>query len=131
MVSIDETIEKLDGEVRPVRNDMKPSKEMLYSNEETGTVVYRVLTDNTTLPYPITERIVWGHFLIGNSEGYFESNSYVHSEANFHIGKIHEDENKIVIPRHGYETVHWGLQMEVSDLEFKKSEFVPYGQRET
>jgi len=124
--NLERTVEQLDRQVTPARPGMKATKRILYSNEETGTAVYQVLTDNASLPHPVTERMVWGYFLVGNPEGYSETGCYLESEAYIRIGEISEDRDRVLIPMDGYKTIHFGIQVKVSDLEFKKSKFKPY-----
>lgn len=120
------TFEKLDGQVVSARPNMTATKELLYSNDETGTVVYRVKTCNASLPHKVTELITWAYFLVGNAEGFISSGCYVHSEANFFIGEITEDGEIVTIERSGRQTVHFGIEIEVDNLVFKKADFKPY-----
>ena len=120
------TFLKLDEEATPARPNMTATKELLYSNDNTGIVVYRVKTCNASLPHKVTELITWAYFLIGNANGFASSDCYVHSEANFSIGKITEDDEKVTIPRRGTKTIHFGIQVEVGDIVVKKSNFKPY-----
>lgn len=120
------TFERLDKQVTPARPGMTPTKELLYSNEKTGTVVYRVKTSNTSLPYKVTEVIIWAYFLVGNAEGFTSSGCYVHSEANFSIGKITEDDKRVTIERSGKQTVHFGIEIDVENMVFEKADFKPY-----
>ncbi len=126
--NLDQTIEQLEKEATPARHGMRTTHKTLYSNEKTGTVVYHVFTDNHAIvaEQGFGECIIWAYFLAGNNNGYAASDCYVHSEANFSIGKIREDKNKIVIPRSGTFTTHWEIEVEVSDLVFDKSEFKSY-----
>ena len=126
MSKVEKTRKLLKREARPVRPRMKACVEELYANGKTGTVVYQVVTSNMSLPYPVTERIEWAYFLVGNEKGCAGSGCYVSSEARFTIGKITEDKEIVRIPRRGYETVHFGLHVEVRDLVFNKNEFKPY-----
>lgn len=127
MSKLEKTRKMLKREIHPARPNMKAFERELYANEETGTVVYQVFTSNMTLPYPVTERIEWAYFLIGNESGCIGSGTYVSSEARFSIGKISENKNIVRIPRNGYETIHFGLQVRVDNLEFRKDKFRPYG----
>jgi hypothetical protein len=129
MSRLEKTIEELGKQVLPARLGMKATNEVLYSNEDTGTVVYHVLTSNSTLPYPVTEHITWGYFLVGNERGYAESDCYVASEASFRLGKISEDKKSVRIPREGYMTTYFEIQVPVQDLVFEKSKFKPYAER--
>ena len=123
---LERTIDQLMVKVSPARPRMEAEAKTLYTNDQTGTVVFNVLTDNNTLPHQPTEHIVWGTFLIGNEKGYFESDSYVASEACFSIGEISETDDAITVRRRGTKTVHFGLQIPVGDIVVKKSDLKPY-----
>lgn len=120
------TFLKLDEQVTPARPNMVATKELLYSNDDTGTVVYLTKTCSASLSHKVTELTIWAYFLIGNADGFTSSDCYVHSEANFSIGKITEDDEKVTIPRSGTKTVHFGIQVEVGDIVVKKSSLKPY-----
>ena len=126
MTKLEETIRKLDPLVVPARPNMKAHKETLYQNEETGTVVYKVFTDNATLPYPINQRYIWAEYLVGNNEGYSKEGFHVSSEAFFRRGEIIEDKEKIIIPRNGKQTTYFDIIIDVKDLIFEKSKFKEY-----
>ena len=129
MTNIEDTLSKLDAKVLSgARPNMDVSKRMLYSNEETGTVVYKVLADNSSLIRKLGfgEHIVWGHFLAGNQKGYAESDEYVASEARFRLGEITENDRDIIIPRSGTYAMHFGIQCEFTDLVLRKDTFKPY-----
>jgi len=117
---------KLKEKAVPTGSNMKTVEEELYENEETGTVVYKVTTSNFTLPYPVTEYVRWGYFLVGNEDGFMHSYNYVDSEACFKLGEISEDEKFVRIQRSGYETTYFGIKAPVKDLEFEKSRFQSY-----
>ena len=127
---LETTIEQLDKQVRPARPNMKPSTRTLYQNEETGTVVYEVITDNLTLPYQIHEHIVWSEYLVGNNDGYTTGGFHVKSEANFMLGEIIEDDEKVIIPQNGSYTGYAGFQFEAEDICVKKEKLTPYDQEE-
>lgn len=128
------TTQKLDKKVTAARPNMTPTKERIYANEETGTVIYCVLTSNSALPENMKggsplyrfESITWGYFLVGNENGYAESDVYVASEASFRLGKITEDDEKVTIERQGKQTIHFGIEVEVGNIVLKKKDFKPY-----
>src|SRR3989338_226191 len=122
MTNIKDTITDLDTKVWGARPNMDVSKRMLYSNEETGTVIYQVLTDNASLirKNGFGEHIVWGHFLAGNRKGWNLSSAYIASDARFRLGEITENEEEIRIKRIGTETIDFGIQCNVEDIVLRK-----------
>lgn len=121
-----ETARRLDKLVAPARSGMEASKTILYANPETGTVVYSVYTSNATLGRWISEHVAWTYYLVGNNHGAVNVGSHVSSEARISIGMIRENDEEIVIPRSGTETIHFGIQVEVRDIVVKKSSLKPY-----
>jgi len=117
---------RLSKQVLAARPNMTPTKKLLYSNQETATLVYQVLTSNTTLPYPVGERICWAYFLVGNDQGFLHSDVYVESEACVIMGEIAENDDTVTIPQEGEKTIYFGYKLAVKDMVFKKSEFKPY-----
>ena len=117
---------KLDAQIYPARPRMKPEKKVLYSNPETCTLVYQIFTSNATLPYPVSEYMVWGQFFIGNADGFIESDQWLDSEANITIDGVVEDADAVTIKRDGVMTTYFEIKVAVHDLVFKKAEFKPY-----
>lgn len=128
MSNIEDTIKKLDTIKIGIGENMSVRKNLLYTNEETGTVVYQVFTDNSSLIRKLGhgEHIVWGYFLIGNQSGYAETATYVASEARFKLGQIRENNDELRIERKGTVTIHFGIEVDVGDIVLEKNRLKPY-----
>ena len=125
-MNIEKTIEKLEDKVRAARPSMTPTKKMIYSNEDTGTVVYEVSTDNRSMDGMVTELRLWKEYLVGNLEGHSYGGFHLASEASVLVKGIEEDENEVRIRRSGYQTTHFEIRIATEDLVFNKEDFEPY-----
>jgi hypothetical protein len=125
-MKIEKTIEKLEDKVRAARPSMKPTKKMIYSNEDTGTVIYEVSTDNRSMDGLVTEWRLWKEYLVGNLEGHSYGGFHLASEASIGVKEVEEDENEVRIRRSGYMSSHFGIRLEAEDLTFDKEDFKPY-----
>ncbi len=129
MTNLEKTIKQLEKEATAARpGDMSVSKHLLYSNKDTGTAVYEVLTSNGNIVRQngCGEYITWSYYLVGDNNGFTDSNLMVQSEARVSLEKITETETKVIIPRSGYQTIHFGVKIPVENLEFEKNKFKPY-----
>ena len=125
-MKIEKTIEKLEDKVKAARPSMKPTKKMIYSNEDTGTVVYEVSTDNRSMDGMVTEWRLWKEYLVGNLEGHAYGGFHLASEAAVGVKGIEENENEVRIRRSGYQTTYFDIKIEAEDLVFNKEDFKPY-----
>lgn len=116
----------LDLQVIPRSPRMRPEKKVLYSNQKTGTLVYQVFTSNMTLPDFVGECFVWAYFLIGNADGFVATDEWLDSEAEVDVGGVLEDDESVVIKLNGYKTIHFGIEVPVKDMVFRKAGFKPY-----
>jgi hypothetical protein len=117
---------KLDALISPVKNGTKVQKVVMYSNMETGTLVYRVVTSNAseTNDDPLCWTL-WDYFLLGDTSGYAVSIEYIDSDVV--LGKIIEDSEYITIERSGMATTcPGGEPFQVGNLNFGKRSFLYY-----
>jgi len=130
MADLEQTLKKLEKEATAARpGNMAVAKSLLYSNKDTGTAVYEVVTNN--MPIILAnkghgEYITWSYYLVGNEAGFAYSTLTVKSESCVALGEIAETESNVIIPQRGYKTVHFGIQIPVEDVVFRKDDFKPY-----
>jgi len=118
---------KLNAQVFPARPRMKPEKKTLYSNKETGTVVFQIFTSNSTLPGGcVSECFVWAYFLIGNADGFIATDEWLDSEAEIDNHGVSEDSEAVKIHQSGFKVTNFGIRVPVGNLIFKKVDFKPY-----
>jgi hypothetical protein len=129
MKKVEATMTQLDKKVLSARPSFPAKKTVLYANEETGTVIYQIYTDNSSVPDRF-EFVSWTNYLVGNEYGYADVGFHVSSEANFRLGEIHEDNENIIIPRSGFYTIIFDIRVDAEDLVVKKSDLKPYEEPE-
>ena len=108
------------------RPNMTPVVDVIYENEETGTVVLRIYTSNMTLPWQVNEYISWTYYLVGNEKGYKSVGFHVSSESRIHFNGVVENDEKIVLKRKGIEITHFEIEIEVGDIVIRKANLESY-----
>ena len=130
MNKLEKTIQQLETKIFPFRPSMKPEPHILYQNEETGTVVYQIITSNYTMEQMVTVPYTWNHFLAGDNDGYLEGSGHLLNGSAIRIDGVEETDDQVVVKRSGSYIGTWDIKFEAEDIVFKKDEFKPYEAKE-
>jgi hypothetical protein len=129
--NIEEIVKTLEPEIDTCgRQGMVFSSKMIYSNKDTGTVVFECDTSNVKLVmYNFYVDVThWVEYVVGNENGFLRSGQEVMGYACSR--EIFEDEEKVVIPRYGTVLTHFDIEVPAEDIIFDKDKFVPYGTKD-
>jgi hypothetical protein len=126
------TIARLIERAKPARGDEKSGfsvrTEVLYQNDDTGSVVLKAVTDNSEFRHRngFGKPMVWTYFLAGNNDGCTTSESYINSGGDFGISKVAEDSAVITLNCTDRVKAHFGLSDGDGNITFEKAKFTPY-----